>query len=79
MPKELYSDLPMMHLVPVCDRIPPKDGIYNCPVYKVVSRRGTLSTTGHSTNFVLFMEFASKDSENSWIKAGVAAFLSLRY
>lgn len=48
-------------------------------MYKVVSRRGTLSTTGHSTNFVLFMELPTKEVEDVWIKGGVAAFLSLRY
>jgi len=78
-PKELYSDIPLMHLVPVVNREPPKEGIYNCPLYKVVSRAGTLSTTGHSTNFVMFIEFASKEHEEVWIRAGVAAFLSLRY
>ena len=78
-PKELFCDLPLMHLVPVADREPPTTGIYECPLYKVVSRRGTLSTTGHSTNFVMTMEMPSRVDENVWIKAGVAAFLSLRY
>ena len=50
----------MIHLFPVEDREIPKDGIYNCPLYKVESRRGTLSTTGHSTNFVMFIELPSK-------------------
>ena len=78
-PKELYTDVPLIHLMPEVDRKPPKEGIYNCPIYKVLSRAGTLSTTGHSTNFVMFMELPSKDSEDKWIKAGVAMFLSLRY
>jgi len=78
-PKELYTDVPLMWLNPVADRKPPKEGIYNCPIYKVVSRAGTLSTTGHSTNFVMFMELPTKQEEDVWIKAGVAAFLSLRY
>jgi len=78
-PKELYTDLPLMWIKPVADRKPPKEGIYNCPIYKVVSRAGTLSTTGHSTNFVMFMELPTKQHEDVWIKAGVAAFLSLRY
>jgi dynein heavy chain len=45
----------------------------------VVSRRGTLSTTGHSTNFVMFFEIPSNQEEDIWVRAGVAAFLALRY
>jgi len=79
-PKELYTDLPLIWLLPAVDRTsPPKDTYYRCPIYKVLSRRGTLSTTGHSTNFVMFMELPSKDKEEVWIKAGVAAFLALSY
>ncbi len=78
-PKELYTDVPLIWLSPVADRETPEDGVYNCPIYKVVSRAGTLSTTGHSTNFVMFIEIPSKEVEDVWIKAGVAGFLSLRY
>jgi len=55
-----YLALPMMLLLPEADRKAPEKGIYNCPVYKVVSRRGTLSTTGHSTNFVMMFEMPSE-------------------
>jgi dynein heavy chain len=48
-------------------------------VYKVLSRAGTLSTTGHSTNFVMVMEIPTSEVQDKWIKAGVAAFLALRY
>jgi dynein heavy chain len=68
-----------MHLYPIADRVVPTEGIYNCPLYKVESRRGTLSTTGHSTNFVMYVELPSKEQEDIWVRAGVAAFLSLRY
>jgi dynein heavy chain len=69
----------MLHLLPIEDRVKPTEGIYNCPLYKVVSRRGTLSTTGHSTNFVMYIELASRETEELWVRAGVAAFLALRY
>ena len=79
-PKKLFVDLPMLHLVPVAERAKPTEGIYMCPLYKVLSRTGTLSTTGHSTNFVMWFEVPSTSfSEDFWIKAGVAAFCALRY
>ncbi len=78
-PKKLFVELPLLHLLPVQDRVIPKTGIFNCPLYKVLSRSGTLLTTGHSTNFVCFMEIPSEESEDKWIKAGVACFLALKF
>jgi len=77
MPKVLYTEFPLMQLEPILDR-PVKTGIYKCPVYKVLSRRGVLSTTGHSTNFVIYFEVPSTDGQDHWIRAGVAGFLALR-
>ena len=55
-PKQLFSPAPIMHLSPCKDREEPTGGIYRCPIYKVLSRRGVLSTTGHSTNFIMTIE-----------------------
>ncbi|KAH8062371.1 dynein light chain binding protein [Aureococcus anophagefferens] len=88
-PKQLYSPAPIMHLSPVKDRVDPTGGIYRCPIYKVLSRRGVLSTTGHSTNFVMWIEIPSnrEDGKNNlgqadqltWAKGGVGAFCSLKF
>jgi len=88
-PKVLYTELPVMHLLPVQHRKEPEKGVYLTPVYKILSRRGTLSTTGHSTNFVMWIELPTdkpsvinnvgKADADYWIKAGVAAFCALRY
>jgi len=78
-PKQLYSDFPLIWFLPKKDRKVPETGIYKCPVYKALSRTGTLSTTGHSTNFCLWVELPSREAEDKWIRAGVAMFLALRY
>ena len=88
-PKQLFTSMCVIHMMPIKDRVAPNGGVYRCPVYKVLSRRGTLSTTGHSTNFIMWIEVPSnrediKNFDNLadqavWIKAGVAAFGSLRY
>ena len=39
-PKELFTDMPVMLLVPTANRVPPTEGIYECPVYKTLTRAG---------------------------------------
>lgn len=77
-PKELFSPLPIMHLLPTEEKVDCSE-VYQCPLYKVVSRSGTLSTTGHSTNFVMYIELPTQRKAEEWISSGVAAFLALRY
>mmetsp|Transcript_50595 Transcript_50595/g.45372 ORF Transcript_50595/g.45372 Transcript_50595/m.45372 type:complete len:140 (+) Transcript_50595:632-1051(+) len=78
-PKELFVEMPIIWLKPIVNRVQPKDGFYKCPVYKILTRRGQLSTTGHSTNFVMNIEIPSKDPQKKWVKAGVAMFCALKY
>jgi len=78
-PKELYTDLPIVHLLPIANRKVPTDGFYLSPIYKTLSRFGVLSTTGHSTNFVMMIEIPSAESQAHWIKRGVAGFATLNF
>jgi hypothetical protein len=42
---------------------------YSAPLYKVSSRAGTLSTTGHSTNFVRMLDIpAGKGAPDHWVR-----------
>lgn len=78
-PKELYVDVPVIWLIPTANRKNPDKGIYECPVYKTLTRAGTLSTTGHSTNFVFAVELPTDQLQKHWIKRGVAMLCALNY
>ena len=41
-PKELYTDMPIIWLKPTANREKPDKGIYDCPVYKTLTRAGVL-------------------------------------
>lgn len=77
--KELFSDVPIIWLKPAVNRAQKTSGIYLCPVYKTITRAGTLSTTGHSTNFVFAIELPSNKTQTYWIKRGVAMLCALNY
>lgn len=78
-PKELFTPMPVIWLKPVQHRKPSDKQVYQCPVYKTLTRAGTLSTTGHSTNFVMFIELQSDMPPSHWINRGVALFTSLDF
>ena len=90
-PKELFVNFPAIHLDPKTNRQLPTEGVYSCPCYKTTVRAGLLSTTGHSTNFVLMVEVPSKEPCSGtfskyvetfsahWIKRAVALFTTLSY
>nr|XP_046240546.1 dynein axonemal heavy chain 1 [Scatophagus argus] len=78
-PKELYTEMAVIWLIPKPNRKPPTSGVYVCPIYKTLTRAGTLSTTGHSTNYVIAVELPTDHSQRHWIKRGVALICALDY
>lgn len=81
LPNQLYCYMPHIHLIPIENtKFNAPLERYHCPVYRTSERQGTLSTTGHSTNFVLYIHLPLiNDSHNSahWIKRGVAMLTQL--
>ena len=73
---ELVSVAPVIWLKPTEsekeDHFP-----FKCPVYKTSDRRGELSTTGHSTNFVMFIRLPTEETQSHWKQRGVALLTQL--
>lgn len=63
--------LPVVWFQPVLE-LPKPDPRYEAPLYKTSERAGTLSTTGHSTNFVLPVLLPSSKPSDFWIIRGCA-------
>ena len=77
LPKVLFADAPVIWLRPKASKDLAVYQHYECPVYKTSERRGMLSTTGHSTNFVMMIRMPSDRHGDLWIKAGVAMLTQL--
>lgn len=70
-PGEMNPVLPAMLLNPTTET-PSVKGKYVCPLYKTSIRAGVLSTTGHSTNFVVPVLLTTDRDESVWIIKGTA-------
>ncbi|KAJ9522811.1 hypothetical protein QJQ45_019799, partial [Haematococcus lacustris] len=73
-PREMTASLPIIHFKPA-ERYTPPATHYACPLYKTSVRAGVLSTTGQSTNFVLYIHLPlpAGSPTSKWILQGVAA------
>ncbi|KAG5504517.1 hypothetical protein JKF63_04969 [Porcisia hertigi] len=80
-PKELYVSFPVLQLTPALPEDVVQRPVYHCPCYKTTDRRGVLSTTGHSTNFILTVNLPrdTQESEGHWVLRGTALFTQLEY
>ena len=77
LPKVLFSPMVCVLLKPA-----PQDQLldypcYEAPVYRTTARRGVLATTGHSSNFVMFIRLPTDEAPAHWITRGVALVCSL--
>ena len=73
----LFTPMPIIWMVPKEVTAFAQFQHYLCPMYKTSERRGILSTTGHSTNFVMDVRLPSSMSAAHWTKRGVALLTTL--
>ncbi|KAF5300254.1 hypothetical protein FQR65_LT09209 [Abscondita terminalis] len=76
-PKILHDSMPLIWLIPILASKYHEIGRYKCPLYKTSERRGVLSTTGHSSNYVLHFLLNSNQDPSHWIKRSVALLCQL--
>ncbi|XP_076584320.1 dynein axonemal heavy chain 6 [Chaetodon auriga] len=76
LPRVMNAMLPVVHFEPQRNYVPEPD-LYHAPLYKTSARAGTLSTTGHSTNFVVTVMLPSKQPSDYWISKASALLCQL--
>ncbi|KAK7874035.1 hypothetical protein R5R35_004586 [Gryllus longicercus] len=77
LPKQLRDPMPLVWVKPVESSALDERGRFVCPLYKTSERRGTLSTTGHSTNYVLPFLLETGLPPSHWVQRGAALLLGL--
>ena len=70
-PGEMFTEAPVIYFNPT-ENYQPDPYDYSMPVYKTTVRAGTLSTTGHSTNFIIYVDVPTKQKPEYWTLNGAA-------
>jgi len=74
--KEMHDTLPVFHFMPTQNfERNPKD--FECPLYKTAERKGVLTTTGASSNYIIGLDIPTDKTPDYWVRMGVAALCAL--
>ena len=70
--------MPIIHLLPIANVADLSEyKLLRVPGVQDAARFGVLSTTGHSTNFVMFIRLPTDAEKAHWTACGVALLCSL--
>jgi len=80
--KVLWEEMPVLWLDPKSSTDQAAESLdsqetYTCPLYRTSERHGILSTTGHSTNFIMSLNLPTCQPASHWVKRGVALVTQL--
>ena len=73
---KMVETMPVIHFIPKEDFVIDAED-YQAPLYKTSLRAGVLSTTGQSTNFVLYVAIPTKEKPDFWTKRATAMLCML--
>ena len=81
-PRRMYERLPTLHfgitsLTEGTAGADKKQNVYEAPLYKEALRKGVLSTTGRSSNYVLSVSLKTDREPEHFIRRGTALLLAL--
>lgn len=76
---QLYDCMPLMLIEPTKRNEMQRDvtSLYEAPVYRTSSRQSITGKSGHSTNFVTFLDLKSDKQPTHWLFRGVALLCQL--
>lgn len=78
---EMYTEAPIILFTSTFTETmaPMTQDQYKCPLYKTMERKGVLSTTGHSTNFVMGIILPhGRPKSDYWVLKGAAMVCALK-
>jgi dynein heavy chain len=79
-PRRMYERLPTVHfdIVSLAEGANTRGaGTYEAPLYKEALRKGVLSTTGRSSNYVLSIRLRTRENPDHFVRRGTALLLAL--
>ena len=74
LPRQVLDPMPCVWLKPIIASEYNPVSVYDCPLYRTSARAGTLSSSGHSTNYVLSIPgpCESEGDQAHWLRRGCA-------